>query len=359
MLLSRLLSAVQACAPEWPEDQAAEEVSRSRRAEHERVVKEQNEIKVKRVAASEQAGRGMSRVGAAASVRALKTTVLAALARLLPATENKTPDDERIRRKSYARRALVYLVCMVVYILLDRSAVFLQMWPNISAWYPPVGFAVALLIGLGPEILPLLTFSSYLSGIINYHKGFAEVGFMLTTLLFPIVYGTASLFLCRRFREDSRLHSIRDVTNLLGITLFAALVTASVGTQVLIWDGDIRRADFLHAAFNWWVGDAVALASLTPFLLQFVLPGLRRYLKAGKIASASVRSQWAFNTTSVLERIGLVGAPIVIFALIFGSLFARSAYLFYLFFLPIMWVRQNAGCVALSRHCCFWTPVWW
>ena len=176
-------------------------------------MKEQNEIKVKRVAASEQAGRGMSRVGAAASVRALKTTICAAaLARLLPATENKKPDDERIRRKSYARRALVYLVCMVVYILLDRSAVFLQMWPNISAWYPPVGFAVALLIGLGPEILPLLTFSSYLSGIINYHKGFAEVGFMLTTLLFPIVYGTASLFLCRRLPRgfSTPQHSRRD-----------------------------------------------------------------------------------------------------------------------------------------------------
>lgn len=80
-------------------------------------------------------------------------------------------------------------MCLLVYILLDRSAVFPQIWPNISARYPPVGFV--LLMGLGPEILPVLGRSSHLSGIINYHQGFADTGLVLTTLLFPIVYGTA------------------------------------------------------------------------------------------------------------------------------------------------------------------------
>jgi hypothetical protein len=46
-------------------------------------------------------------------------------------------------------------------------------------------------MGLGPEILPVLGRSSHLSGIINYHQGFADTGLVLTTLLFPIVYGTA------------------------------------------------------------------------------------------------------------------------------------------------------------------------
>lgn len=201
----------------------------------------------------------------------------------------------------------------------------------------------ALIIGLGPEILPALSLSSYLSGVINYHQGFADPSLILTTLLLPIVYGTASLFLRQRFSQDCRLHSTRDVTNLLGISLFAASVTASVGTQILIWEGQIRRADFAHAAFNWWVGDAVALSSLTPFLLQFVLPVLRRYLDVGKIGPQSGRVPKAFNTRSFLETIGLVGAPIVVFALVFGTFFARSPYLFYLFFLPIIWVSTRRG----------------
>jgi integral membrane sensor domain MASE1 len=83
--------------------------------------------------------------------------------------------------------------------------------------------------------------------------------------------------------------------NLLATALFAAAVSASAGTQILIWDRNICRADSAHAASNWWVGDAVALASLTPFLLQFVLPGVRRYLGVGKTEPKSGRIHQAFN----------------------------------------------------------------
>jgi PAS domain S-box-containing protein len=131
------------------------------------------------------------------------------------------------------------------------------------------------------------------------------------------------------------------VTTLLAITLLAASVCASIGTQILVWNGDIRRADFGHAAFNWWVGDAVALSSLTPFMLQFVLPSLRRYLGMGRLAPEPGRVIKAFSARSCVETIGLVAAPMALFAVVFGSLFARSAYLFYLFFLPIIWVSTR------------------
>lgn len=107
-----------------------------------RIVKKQNEIKVKRTAALEHEARSVSQSGAGAPVPPFRGTMFTAFAKLFPATENTTPRDLRIRRKFFVRRGLVYALCLVVYILLDRSAMFLQMWPNISAWYPPVGFAV-------------------------------------------------------------------------------------------------------------------------------------------------------------------------------------------------------------------------
>jgi hypothetical protein len=54
------------------------------------------------------------------------------------------------------RRVLFGVLGTVTFILLDRSTVFLQMWPNISAWYPPVAFALAMLIGLGPKAIPMV-----------------------------------------------------------------------------------------------------------------------------------------------------------------------------------------------------------
>jgi integral membrane sensor domain MASE1 len=141
----------------------------------------------------------------------------------------------------------------------------------------------------------VLAISSYLPGVINYTQGFTDPSLLLIALLLPTAYGTAGLFLRQRLNEDSRLQSIRDVMNLLATALFAAAVSASAGTQILIWDRNIRRADFAHAASNWWVGDAVALSSLTPFLLQFVLPGVRRYLGVGKTEPKSGRIHQAFN----------------------------------------------------------------
>lgn len=96
----------------------------------------------------------MSQTGADTPTLPFWRNALAVCAKLFPANEDTMLGDPGMRRKFILRRALVYLVCLVVYILLDRSAVFLQIWPNISAWYPPVGLALALLIGLGPEILP-------------------------------------------------------------------------------------------------------------------------------------------------------------------------------------------------------------
>jgi hypothetical protein len=55
----------------------------------------------------------------------------------------------------YHRRLVFGIVYVVVYGLLDRTTVYLQIWPSISAWYPPIGLSVALRAGTGPAIIPV------------------------------------------------------------------------------------------------------------------------------------------------------------------------------------------------------------
>jgi hypothetical protein len=54
------------------------------------------------------------------------------------------PDSERIFAM---RRYLISLLLIVVYVLADRSTVFLQIWSSISAWYPPAGIPLPVLRG--------------------------------------------------------------------------------------------------------------------------------------------------------------------------------------------------------------------
>ena len=71
----------------------------------------------------------------------------------------KHPDSNRVFA---LRRYLVGFLFILIFVLLDRTMVYLQILPGISAWYPPMGIAPAFLIGMGPQYAPLY----WLTGLI-------------------------------------------------------------------------------------------------------------------------------------------------------------------------------------------------
>ena len=184
-----------------------------------------------------------------------------------------------LRKPIFIRRWLSFsLASLAAYVLLDRSTVYLQLWHSISAWYPPAGLEFALFLGLGEVAFPAMFLAGFVAGILNYHQSPTSLEFLFINPLIPTLYYIASHFVRRRLDPDLRLHSMRDVLNLLGFSLTAACVSASTGTTLLSATGDVPAGDFVQAAFNWWIGDAVALAGVSIFLLEFVIPGLRRFL---------------------------------------------------------------------------------
>jgi hypothetical protein len=71
----------------------------------------------------------------------------------------KRPDSDRVFA---LRRYLIGFLFVVIFVLLDRKTVYLQILPGISAWYPPAGIALTLLIGMGTRYAPLY----WLAGLI-------------------------------------------------------------------------------------------------------------------------------------------------------------------------------------------------
>ncbi len=255
-----------------------------------------------------------------------------------------SPPSLRKNLTLYARRLLLGVVCVIVYVLLDRSTVYLQIWPGISAWYPPSGVAVAFFVGLGLEIFPVLLVGGYIAGYLNYHQSVTGLPFLLLNPMIPCLYAMASLYLRRKLKGNYRIRSVHDVANLLGVSLLASLVVAVSGTAILVHNGEIPALDYAQAAFNWWIGDAVALSSVTPFLLEFVLPWCRRYLGYdGAKELAPGAKKWSWSRSEVLEYSGFLASLAFLIYLAFGNSFARSAHLFYLFFLPLIWIAIRRG----------------
>ena len=124
------------------------------------------------------------------AVGATRQTSTALLARHFPTftIPNPPPGPSRSVLSFYFRRLAFGIVFIILYCLLDRTTVYLQIWPGISAWYPPVGLSVALLVGLGPAIIPVIVASSYLSGYLNYHQSVTSLPFLLINPLLPIIY---------------------------------------------------------------------------------------------------------------------------------------------------------------------------
>ncbi|HET6931653.1 MAG TPA: PAS domain S-box protein [Candidatus Acidoferrum sp.] len=233
---------------------------------------------------------------------------------------------------------------MAVYGLLDRTTVYLQIWPNISAWYPPVGISVALLVGIGPAIIPVIVAAGYLAGYVNYHQDVRGLPFLLINPLLPLIYGAASLYLRSKLTDKFRVRSTSDVIAILGVSLVGSLAAAASGTAVLVWSREIALADYAQATFNWWIGDAVALSSITPFLLEFVIPWCRRYLGFATAQELARReSNWTWSRPELIEYFCFLASLAFLVYLAFGNSFARSAHLFYLFFLPLIWIAIRRG----------------
>ena len=176
----------------------------------------------------------------------------------------KHPDSNRLFA---LRRYVVGVLFILIFVLLDRITVYSQILPGISAWYPPVGIALALLIGMGPRYASLYWLAGLISSKVNYHQPSFSYIFLPGNSLDFGTYTILSIVLRRVFKLDWRLRSIHDVMVLLFVALPLSGIAAFLATLTLILDHVVPSNAYVKAALDWWIGDAVIIACLTPFSL--------------------------------------------------------------------------------------------
>jgi integral membrane sensor domain MASE1 len=168
------------------------------------------------------------------------------------------------------------IVFVLVYVLLDRMTVFFQMWTGISAWYPPVGLAPGMLVGMGLAYAPRMLLAGAIAGIVNYHQSPYSAAFWIINLVVVGAYSGAAYLLRRVLRSESSFERLSDVFRFVAVALGVAICVAPLGALSLLWTHLIHSTDYVKAALNWFIGDSVALLCITPFLLIHVMPWLRK-----------------------------------------------------------------------------------
>ena len=237
----------------------------------------------------------------------------------------------------------------MIFVLLDRTTVYLQILPGISAWYPPVGIALALLIGMGPRYAPLYWLAGLIAAKVNYREPFVSYIFFPGNSLDFGTYTIIAIILRRVFKLNWRLTSIRDVMVLLFVALPLSGIAAFLAALTLILDHVIPWSAYVHASLDWWVGDAVAIACLTPFCLVLVVPVVRRFTglpqNAADVESASAgkKVHEARGLRRAIESVCFGAAIVGSLWLALGPRSASNQNRFYVFFLPIVWIAVRRG----------------
>jgi PAS domain S-box-containing protein len=241
------------------------------------------------------------------------------------------------------------IVFVVVYVLLDRATVFFQMWTGISAWYPPVGLALGMLVGMGLAYAPLMLLAGVSASIVNYHVSPYTTSFWIINFVVVGAYSGAAYLLRRVLRTESPFQRLSDVFRYVAVTLGVAICVAPLGALSLLWTHLIHRAEYLKASSNWFIGDSVALLCVTPFLLLHVMPWVReggeRYAR-GERGGRSKTPSVPRRTTGrggVLESLAQAGSIVLALGIVFGSNLAPSNELFYLLFVPTIWIAVRHG----------------
>ncbi|PWC44247.1 ATP-binding protein [Azospirillum sp. TSO22-1] len=197
---------------------------------------------------------------------------------------------------------------------------------NITPWNPPAGLYVALLLWTGVRGAPMVFAMLVLADLVVRGHPASTASLLLSNLVIVAGYGGAAQILRRRVSIDLALNRVRDVGRLVGVTFLSAAVVAPAFVGVFVLDGALAAADLPMLAFQYWLGDVIGIAVVTPFLL--LLYGPER------------TPAWSLPTVpSAVQTAAITAALVIVFLPIGNDQFN----LFYVLFLPLVWVAVSHG----------------
>jgi two-component system, LuxR family, sensor kinase FixL len=223
------------------------------------------------------------------------------------------------------REAALGVGYLVGYVVLDWvSFVHPSMPMGITPWNPSAGLSLVMVLLFGPQLIPYLFIAPLVADLVNQQTPLPWSVELLAAATTAGVYGGASLFLLRpAMRFDPALPSLRDLSLLMIVAAVSAGFVAASYVCAGIAVGLLPVKDMASAAVRYWVGDLIGIIVLTPFLLIVLT---RRHL---------IRP----SAEAMLQVTAIVAALL----LVFGLAQEQQFQLFYLLFLPIIWMAVRNG----------------
>ena len=191
----------------------------------------------------------------------------------------------RIRSGS-VRYGIGIIVLVVAYIVTGVAGIKLAAGQLVTAVWPPSGLAVIALVIGGRRFWPGIFLGAVIAERVAGVPLLSACGIAVGSTLAPIGVATA----LKRFDVDHDLSRVRDVLVFFCSAAVGTMVSATVGTLVLVAGGrPLTGAGVVW--LTWWIGDAMGVVLIAPVALTMwrsKLKPLPRFETAGFIAITAV-----------------------------------------------------------------------
>jgi len=219
---------------------------------------------------------------------------------------------------------------VAAYVALDRISLADPSTPlGITPWNPGAGLGLVMVLLFGRRTIPYLFFGPLIADLVNLQTPLPWSAELLGTAVIGAGYAAVSLVLLRpNLRFDPALSSLRDLVLVIVAAVISAAVVACGYVWVMISAGVLPLKEVAPATLRYWVGDLIGIVVVTPFALIAL-------------------TRWRSFRVSI-ETVLQIGAIVAALVLVFGPAREHQFQLFYVLFLPIIWMALRAGFEGVS-----------
>lgn len=225
----------------------------------------------------------------------------------------------------FRKLALGFAYLLLVLLLEAISSVGLFTMVGVTPWNPSAGLSVAAAYLGGLSFAPFILLSHLLSHVLGVSNP-SDLPSFASALLLGGIYLGAGLFMRRLVDFDPSLSTVNDCLRLILVGIVTALFDTICHVGGSLASGAITHSQLFSVIWRNYVGTLVGILTLTPLVLL-----------------GSVPHRWPAPSR---EQAAQVVTVIASTAVIFGFPAATAYQLFYLLFLPVMWVALRQGIVG-------------
>lgn len=222
------------------------------------------------------------------------------------------------------RRIFLGCLFLAAYVALDYvSYVKPYRGLGITPWNPPPGLSIAVVFLGGWVYAPFVLIAPALADTVVRGAALGAKLELLLSLAIGSTYLAGGLALQRIVTFDPRFRYVRDALTLVGVAVSSALVAAALYVVILLNSGTIFQNEVFAVAWRAAVGDIIGILVMAPVVFL----------------AATYRPWPRLEPLALVQIVALFAA----LAVVFGYQDATAFQLFYLLFLPLLWIALSYG----------------